>query len=334
MPRKENRSLFKTIVIVCEDAKVTPGYLRGFANELKDKGIWDDIAIYPLPSPEPATTKNDQPHKSPRITRKLLTVNNDPAIEDEHRQVPVRFVREAQLWKLERGYNEAWAVYDKDGHPYHQEAHTLSLTDPLVHIAFTSIAVEHWFLLHFELNTNSFVKSRDIPLNQFIRSYDSDKKAATDTYNTIRHLLNIGIVNAAWLRKLTHCEKLFYERNPYVNIDHLIFRMFGYYLVGTPGRLALKGIVFNITKDETDLNIEVTNKSKASVITHEIDFYYFDRHGQKTMLHFDRKIIKPGDLLAFSFETAEIVQLYIHMKNHTIVVDASTQVSPVFSVII
>jgi hypothetical protein len=122
MATRENRTFHKTIVVVCEDAKVTPVYLRGFVSELKDKSDWDDIAIYPLPSSAPSTIKNNQPHKSKRRIRDLLVVNNDPAIEDIHRQVPVRYVREAQLWMKERGYNESWAVYDKDGHPSHPAA--------------------------------------------------------------------------------------------------------------------------------------------------------------------------------------------------------------------
>lgn len=323
MTSREKKQFPKTLVVVCEDAKVTPVYLRGFVSELKDKQIWDNIAVYPLPSSESATTKNDQPHKSKRTIRKLLVVNDDPAVEDEHRQVPVRYVREAQLWINERGYNEGWAVYDKDGHPYHREAYQLSQTTPLVNIAFTSIAVEHWFLLHFELNVKPFGKSRDIPLDAWIKDYNASKKAATDIYNKTRHLLDLAIVNAAWLRKITHCDDLFYNRNPYVNIDHLLFRMFGYHLVGISGKIKLWNLEFIVKLEEGELNVEIVNKSKAAIITDEIEFFYFSKEGKKERMAFDKEKIDTKRSLVFSFNGEAIVQLYISMKNNVIVVDTS-----------
>lgn len=316
-----NKHLQKNLVIVCEDAKVTPVYLRGFVRELKDKNIWDEIAVYPLPSSKSTTTKNDQRHKSKRATRKLLVVNDDPEIEDEHRQVPVRYVREAQLWMVEQGYNEGWAVYDRDGHPYHHEAYMLSLREPFVNIAFTSIAIEHWFLLHFDLNTNPFGKSKDIPLDNYIKGYSVEKKAATDIYNSIRHLLDLGNVNAAWLRKITHCQDLFYLRNPYVNIDHLLFRMFGYSVVRIPDNVDFGDINFDLQRQNGEIDVEITNNQKAAIITDEITFYYFDRNGQRVLLAFDREVLMPKRSLVFSFDGDEIVQLYIVLKNRTIVVD-------------
>jgi hypothetical protein len=66
-------------------------------------------------------------------------------------------------WDLEDGtYSEVWAVFDKDGHPNHEEAFNLASTDiagKKVNIAFTSIAFEYWILLHFESNDTAFVKS-------------------------------------------------------------------------------------------------------------------------------------------------------------------------------
>ncbi len=53
---------------------------------------------------------------------------------------PTRYVREAQLGLIDGTYDEAWAVYEQDGHPEHTEALALATADPLqlVHIGFSS----------------------------------------------------------------------------------------------------------------------------------------------------------------------------------------------------
>ncbi|KAA2238545.1 RloB domain-containing protein [Chitinophaga agrisoli] len=321
MTRTVSKPLFKTLVIVCEDSKVTPNYLKGFVKELADEKIWDVIEVYPLPKPEASTVTNKQPHKSERKKRDLIVVKDEPIIEEEHKQVPVRYVREAQLWRLERGYDEGWAVYDKDGHPYHAAAYTLSLVEPLVHIAFTSIAIEHWFLLHFEQNDTPFTKSKDVPLAKHVTGYTSEKKAGTEIFDEIRKTLELATVNAAWLRKSTVSELPFYERNPYINIDHLIFRLYGYHRVGMSTSISIKHISITPILNGNDLDVQVENKSKSAIITDEIKFHSYDGDGQRIVHRFDRERIDPQNATIFSFDISEVLQLYIEIHNEIIVVD-------------
>ena len=323
MTRKTSRPLSKTIVIVCEDTKVTPQYLKGFATELSHDNVWDKISIYPLPAAEKSTVTNTQHHKSPRKQRDFVNTIAVASIEEKYKQVPVRYVREAQLRINEEGYNEAWAVYDKDGHPYHKQAYILSQTVPFVNIAFTSIAIEHWFLLHFENDENAYSKSREVPLAKHITNYNIDKKAATDIFTIIRSKLEIASVNALWLRKSTANTQAFYERNPFINIDKLIFRLFGYNYLHPSETISIRNIAFSINVENDELLVEVVNDSKATLLTDEISFYHYDKSGEPITEEFEREQLAPQNIMSFCFDTSRIPRLFITFDSSVLVIDTT-----------
>lgn len=187
---RQIRSLRRNILIVCEGETTEPEYFSALKNLALATGIWDEIIIAPKPrsdEPEEPKGKSPSPHKSQRTSRKPIGRILDEADEVEQRydykQTPASYVKEARDGLKEDTFSEAWAVFDKDGHPAHEQAFALAretINGKPVRIAFSSIAFEHWILLHFEKNTTAFVKSecKHIPEN---RRDEESLECGTDT---------------------------------------------------------------------------------------------------------------------------------------------------------
>lgn len=311
------------MVIVCEDSEVTPSYLRGFANELK---AWDAIDIFPLPAEEAGTTTNAVEHKSGRKLRKLHAVSTPLSldIEKEYKAVPTRYVREAQKRMEEAGHNEAWAVYDKDGHPHHENSYLLAQQHPRVNIAFNSIAIEQWFLLHFEINHVAYQKSAHIPLATHIAEYVIEKKAKTKIYDHLKLRLPVALNNVVALRLRQNDPKIrFYEKNPYANMDHLLLRMHGYGLMFPGDSFIIQGITFSILMKDEVCEVHVLNNAKAALISTQIQFYIIASNGAKNNNAKEREIVSPGATKEFSFEVKAYPLFYMEFANEVIVIDTT-----------
>ncbi|MGB0931640.1 MAG: RloB family protein, partial [Chitinophagales bacterium] len=255
MARKNKYDL--SILIVCEGTNTEPTYFQE---------IWESILLEDLPfldynitiSPKPKLDKQDisdvddirfSRHKKKREGKKRkfrklekTTIEDLPIIEDAYKAQPIRYVREAQKGLEDGTYDEVWAVFDKDGHPKHKKAFELAekiIEGKTVNIAFSSIAFEHWVLLHFEANKTEFLKSeckeKKKPLKCGTGLHPNDcygskcvigylrtlnylpeytKGAAMNIYPLIAKNTQNALENAAWLRHQTKDKKPIYELNP------------------------------------------------------------------------------------------------------------------------
>jgi len=177
----------------------------------------------------------------------------DYSIEEEYKSQPTCYVRKAQLAYFEKGYSELWAVYDNDGHPYHEKAYQLSIDssvcEKIVNIGFSSISFEEWILMHFEFCNTKFLKSqcRDNDKKAFDcgkRTNENDcegKKCVTGRIVTKQFLdysnskffeykdyesgLQFALNNALKSRDLSEDKQYFYNNNPYVSLDRLVFKL-------------------------------------------------------------------------------------------------------------
>jgi hypothetical protein len=118
-----------SIFIACEGRNTEPLYFESIAEEIEDEGNLV-VTIYP-----------DRSHQNPKTEALGL-------------------IREAQSRGDE--FDELWVVFDKNGYTKHAEAFALAEGNAhrkKVNIAFSSIAFEHWLLLHFEKCATPFAKS-------------------------------------------------------------------------------------------------------------------------------------------------------------------------------
>lgn len=176
MPKK----LFNTnnLVIICEGTETEQPYFDFIANKVQDR--FNDIKV--IPSPEDKLAAEEVRLNQNRRMKKLASENNEkakkaplyvtlpetePEIDanyDKYKQAPTKYVREASLWMKNKGYSEAWAVYDLDDtddpdHSIHECAKKLMDNTPSLHIAFSAYSFEEWLLLYFERCNTAFRNS-------------------------------------------------------------------------------------------------------------------------------------------------------------------------------
>lgn len=171
---------FKTnnLVIICEGTETEQPYFEFLANKVR--GQFDDIRVIPNPEDKLAAEKLRSGQK--RLMKKLASENNEKAkraplyvtlVETEpdidanyntFKQAPAKYVREAYLWVKNKGYSEAWAVYDLDdtddlNHSVHDCAKELVDGTPSLYKAFSAYSFEEWLLLYFERCKTAFRNS-------------------------------------------------------------------------------------------------------------------------------------------------------------------------------
>ncbi|MDX2284127.1 MAG: RloB family protein [Bacteroidia bacterium] len=205
MSRRRNiRQAPRTIFLACEGRHTEPAYFEGIREEIEEQGQIA-LTIYP-----------DQSEKRPKTDAMGL-------------------IREAQSRAEE--FDELWAVFDKDGYTKHREAFELArrpVHGKTVGIAFSSIAFEHWVLLHFERSLTPFARSQEIIEGKFRngpRYFPGySKKAHLALYPSLRDRTLLALEHAAWLRfrqrdQLRAAE--IYEVNPFTTADQLVARLLG-----------------------------------------------------------------------------------------------------------
>jgi RloB-like protein len=134
------------------------------ADRAIEMGEWDSAEIIPKPrgleaADNPKNSKRPKrPFKNTDIDAPLNTLLKADETEKKYLKsdnetwaTPLRFVKEARDRLAEGAFDEAWVVFDRNGHPAHEAAFALAAeTDKPVNIAFSSRSFEQWVLLHFE----------------------------------------------------------------------------------------------------------------------------------------------------------------------------------------
>lgn len=251
------RNLKTNIVIVCEGTDTEVNYLRELVEYAKATypDRFSKIDIVPTPEELKICEARNKNKKKRKLANDYMggwyyTIGEpDPDDYKKYCQQPTRYVREAQLYLADGSFSEAWAVYDKDIFPDHKNARDLADTEPNLHIAYSSIAIEEWLLLHFECNPKAFVRSvckdnkKDIlcgtgrhPADchgtlcvggrlreNFLPDYE---KTNEGLFYRLLPRLTQARAGAAWTRQLQP-EKDIWERNPYTDFDKLVDRLLG-----------------------------------------------------------------------------------------------------------
>jgi RloB-like protein len=160
----------------------------------------------------------------PNNTRRSLQI--DISCPSANR--PKELLKYANKKKIDPDYNPkyitVWLVIDKDDHPYLKEVFNAAKSNG-INIAYSSISIEIWFLLHFISNPKSFGKAHDAEKNLLIH-LTSYKKALSNIYNLLQNneataLKNAKILYASNQKKLEFdCHE--WDLNPYTTMHLLI----------------------------------------------------------------------------------------------------------------
>lgn len=296
------------MLIICEGEVTEPEYfalLRKISLELK---AWDAIEIRPKPREDQSATNTPSTHKTPRPKRTFKNVvvieDDDPILaEYDFKSQPISWVKEARDGLKDETYDEVWAVFDFDGRTKTESAFKLAqekINDKAVNIAFSSVAFEHWLLLHFERNATSFRKSQCRNKKKIIRCGEgTDARDCQGIHCLIGYMRNKGYLapsastkkgvgysillndfiqnrktayeNAIWLRYVVSHNLLKpYTINPSTNVDILVQRLLGEEQEITWGRfdqsIPWHEIEIRASISNKSLIINFNNRSKTSLL--------------------------------------------------------------------
>jgi len=230
-------------------------------------------------------------------------------IEDGTPQHPIGLVTEAARISQEEGHDEAWAVFDKDREPNHetriqafQQASKLG-----VKIAYSSIAFEHWVLLHFEKNRTAFQRcdcetaapgvctcNGQVCVTSYLRAnyLAGYKKGSYKLYSQISPHNQTAVENTAWLKfinrgLLSSGLSIIspYQLNPYSDVDLLLIQLLDMKKVKYSESnfpLTLNGKTFELrSTQQNSLMVRVTNSTgTAYIINNQGAFMTRDSTGQ------------------------------------------------------
>lgn len=306
MRKTQKRSLKNSLVIVCEGTETEYQYFEEIADIVRKDQPNRYGRIKVVPTPEECVLQTERRKSQKRKMRSgmsplLLYWVKEETSEQEYnknRLYPARFVREAQLFMVEDGFSEAWAVFDKEHHPGHSRAWELSQCFPQVNIAFSSYCFEEWILCHFEKNAFPFLRSickgkecglcgtgckgkccivGRLRAKNYISNY---VKSMGHLFSDLSKHLDFACINAAWLRNLDD-EPLEFKRNPYTNVDELVLYLLNrtdrYEWIKTDKIFQFEGchVVVLIEKEEIVFEYD----GSATLIIPSGNLNYCDKYG-------------------------------------------------------
>lgn len=345
------------MLIVCEGKVSEPEYFDRLRTMSLEAAVWGAIEIRPKDTEDQSTINAPSSHKTPRVKRAFLTTSpiedTDPVLTHyDIKSQPICWVKEARDGLIEDTYDEVWAVFDFDGRTKTESAFNLAqekINHKAVNIAFSSVAFEHWILLHFERNATSFLKSqcrdkkdiiqcglgtdsRDCQGAHCLIGYMRHKgylapSASTKKEFSYSKLLNdliqnrkTAYENAAWLRSVfpfdTGCLS-----NPYTNVDHLVQSMLceEYNLsVGEFNQnIEWESLVININIEDKQIILKLLNESTIHRVLgiHDVDVEIVTKSA-RGRLAIDAAILEPNEAKEFSIVLPkDLVSVVFHSKS-------------------
>lgn len=372
------RALKRTLLIVCEGENSEPSYFKGLAALSRESGVFSFVEIFPRPKPtdeEQAALQQQQatgrPQRQLAAGRQSVPERTvEPADMDERpfmtvrdgKEVwptPVRYIKEARDRMKEEAYDEVWAVFDKDGHAQPAAAYRLAaipVDEKIVKVAFSSIAFEHWLLLHYERNRTAFAKSeckeprngQDKPdplgcgtgvhtddcwgadcvigllrTNAYLQDYD--KSGSNDIFRDTLPYLPTALINAVWLRKQQGVKPGsvdLHEKNPVTTIDLLVKQMLNdpteIHFINFGELIELDEELFlTAAKDGGQLTLNLQAVEGAAIHTNELSIS-FDLLGQTTLPIGMPKVIRADPFQAMLPIPADAEAYAVNFREHLI----------------
>lgn len=148
-------------------------------------------------------------------------------VQHDSRNDPVNLVLAAQkrkkIARFERNhFDTVWIFFDNDNRPLLQleEAFRLIRKEGFRY-AYSSICLEHWFILHFCNCGKSFQKPEEA-LSFLTKKWPHYDKTKVNLYFTLRDKLEFAIENSLLIKKISDETIPIHKKNPYFTIPDLI----------------------------------------------------------------------------------------------------------------
>lgn len=141
---------------------------------------------------------------------------NDPKslVQEAHK-------RERNANKERNAYDIVWLFFDNDNWPQLGEAFAL-INKYGFRIAYTSICIEHWFILHFEHCGRAFNNGEEV-IRHLNRLWPQYHKTKINAFAALKDRLATAIERANLINRTQgNSEAPVHERNPYFTVQDLV----------------------------------------------------------------------------------------------------------------
>jgi hypothetical protein len=157
----------------------------------------------------------------PRTLQRNLTIEPDIHHPNDPRSLAREAVRRAKVAKKERNpYTCVWLFFDNDNHPLLQDAFQIIEKENFC-IAYSSLCIEHWFILHFENCGRAFTNGAEA-LSYLKGFWPAYHKTKINHYEALTARLDNAIARAETIRNNADASLLIQQRNPYITVDTLV----------------------------------------------------------------------------------------------------------------
>jgi hypothetical protein len=154
------------------------------------------------------------------IHPKVVAAKN-PTPENIVKEAIDRSEKEAQLGNP---YDSVWVVFDHDNHTHREKAYAKAKSSSF-NIAFSAIAFEYWYLIHFVKTAKAFTNANALK-TALKEHYPTYEKAKQNDFAILKPNLSQAIENADWLRnQVSDEEKAITDHNPWTDVDVLVSKM-------------------------------------------------------------------------------------------------------------
>lgn len=166
--------------------------------------------------------------KEDKDYKQLLSAVN-PQIVAAKNPAPELVVNEAikkakQAEKENNKYNAVWVVFDHDNATERKKAYDLALKHSF-NIAFSAIAFEKWYLLHFVRSARAYADGESL-CRELRKYYNGYEKARQNDFAYLKDKLETARANALWLRTyLQEEEKHVTDRDAWTDVDELVWEL-------------------------------------------------------------------------------------------------------------
>lgn len=156
---------------------------------------------------------------------KLFLTAIDPQIISAKHPAPEHVVKEAidrakKASDDENAYEQVWVVFDHDNHANRQTAYEMAAKNGF-NVAFSAIAFEIWYLLHFTRSAKAFENDKKLLL-ELAKYFPNYQKAKQNDFAYLKDKLDQALENISWLKKHQPEEAHITDRNPWCDVDVLI----------------------------------------------------------------------------------------------------------------
>ncbi|MBA3900375.1 MAG: RloB domain-containing protein [Bacteroidetes bacterium] len=157
----------------------------------------------------------------PRDLQRVISIEIDYNAKNDPRNLAKEAKKRKEKARKEGNpFDKVWLFFDNDNWPQLKEAFEIIHREGF-QIAYSSICIEHWFILHFE-NCGRAFQNGDEALSYIKRLWPEYHKTRIKHYSFLKDKLNEAISRAAVLRNNSSPDRLLHEKNPYFTIDKLI----------------------------------------------------------------------------------------------------------------